>query len=174
MAINYGQGIGAFNNPMGMQTNTAYMNPEWGLGAGSGQAGFQSPAMASAPMGGQGAQGGGMMGALGWGNESGQASGMFPEAPGQAGAGGMFGNMNWNALGNIANLIGGFGGLYSAFQGTKIAKDSLNLQREAFQKNLANQTKSYNTALSDRARARGVMESASSADTDKYIRDNSL
>lgn len=172
MAINYGQGIGSFSNPMGMQTDTAWMNPSWGIGGGG--MGGAAPAMAQAPTATNFGNGQGMMGALGWGSD-GLASSQFPMAPtGGQTAGGMFGNMNWNALGNIANLIGGFGGLYSAYQGTKIAKDSLNLQREAYQKNLANQTKSYNTALSDRAKTRGVMEGSSSADVDKYIRDNSL
>lgn len=174
MAINYGAGIGAFSNPLGIQTNTAYLNPDWGLGSNTGMSAIaQSPMMAQAPVT-TAMQGGGMLDALGWGG-NGTATSVFPAAPGMSNsAGGIFGNMNWNALGNIANLIGGFGGLYSAYQGTKIAKDSLNLQREAYQKNLANQTKSYNTALSDRARTRGVMEGSSSADVDKYIRDNSL
>lgn len=102
----------------------------------------------------------------------------FPQIPGMAQQGGIFGGQgggfNWNALGNIANLIGGFGSLYSAFQGAKVAKESLALQREAYQTNLANQRKSYNTALEDRARTRGVMEGSDPSAVDKYIRDNSL
>lgn len=128
--------------------------------------------------GGQMGMNGGMSDVLGTG------SNYFPQAPNQGGGfmGGLFGGgqaggqggFNWNALGNISNLIGGFGGLYSAFQGAKIAKQGLALQREAYESNLANQTKSYNTALTDRARSRGVMEGSDSSTVDKYIQDNSL
>lgn len=132
------------------------------------------------------ANSGGQMGMSGGMSEIlGIGSNYYPPAPNQGGGfmsnlfggggqGGQGGGFNWNALGNISNLIGGLGGLYSAFQGAKIAKQGLALQTEAYRTNLANQTKSYNTALSDRARSRGVMEGSDSSAVDKYIKDNSL
>lgn len=96
-------------------------------------------------------------------------------AMGGAGAGGFGGMLNGiGGLQGLSSIIGSIGSLYGAFQGAKLARDSLNFQREAYGKNLENQTKSYNTALSDRARSRGVMAGQTSDQVDDYINSNKL
>ena len=72
---------------------------------------------------------------------------------GTDGKGGNFFGENGAAsigLGAIQTL----GSLWNSFQQTKLAKKSLELQTRAFETNLANQTKTYNTALEDRINAR--------------------
>ncbi len=72
------------------------------------------------------------------------------------GAGGFFGKGGGAglALGGIQTL----GSLWSSFQQTKLAKKTLNFQRDAFNTNLANATKVYNNSLEDRIRARFATE----------------
>lgn len=106
-------------------------------------------------------------------------AGVMPPTPaggaGAAGApaGGKFGNF----LGNFANLAEGLSGLGQLYIGLKslgIAKDQLAFSKEAYRTNLANQTKSYNTALEDRIRSRYVTEGRSSADADAYLARNNM
>lgn len=82
------------------------------------------------------------------------------------------GNLNLNNLQTLTGVIGTLGTLYGAFQQHKLAKDSFNFQKEAYEKNMANQTKSYNTALEDRINARYAQERRSGADD--YIKKHSL
>ena len=65
-------------------------------------------------------------------------------------------------------------GLYNAYNSNKLAKQQLRFSRNFANANLANQTQSYNTALADRARSRGVMEGQSQAQVDSYIAANRL
>ena len=65
-------------------------------------------------------------------------------------------------------------GLYNAYNSNKMAKQQLRFSRNFANANLANQTQSYNTALSDRARSRGVMEGQNQAQVDSYIAANRL
>lgn len=77
-------------------------------------------------------------------------------------------------VGNIASLLGSIGSIYGAMQSYGLAKDSLDFSKETFKTNLANQTKSYNTALEDRARSRYSQEGGSQSDADDYVRKNRL
>lgn len=77
-------------------------------------------------------------------------------------------------VGNIASLLGSIGSIYGAMKSYGLAKDSLNFSKEAFRTNLENQTKSYNTALEDRARSRYAQEGGSQSDADEYVRRNRL
>ena len=61
------------------------------------------------------------------------------------------------------------GGLIAAFGSLGLARDSFNLQKDVLNTNLNNQIKSYNTALEDKARSRGVMEGQSSSEVQSYI-----
>ncbi len=66
------------------------------------------------------------------------------------------------------------GNLWGSFQSTKLAKDSFNFQKGMAEKNYANQIKSYNTALTDRATTRGFVQGDSTEAAQQYINDNKL
>ena len=66
------------------------------------------------------------------------------------------------------------GNLWGSFQSNKLAKDSFNFQKGMVEKNYANQIKSYNTALTDRATTRGFVQGDSTEMTQQYINDNKL
>jgi len=51
-------------------------------------------------------------------------------------------------------------GIYAGLKNLSLAKKSFNLQREAYQTNLANQTKSYNTQIGDRIAGRSYATEA--------------
>lgn len=72
------------------------------------------------------------------------------------GAGGFFGKGGGAslALGGIQTL----GSLWSSFQQTKLAKKTLNFQKDAFETNLRNATKVFNNSLQDRIEARFATE----------------
>lgn len=99
--------------------------------------------------------------------------------PGMAmptGAGGVWGTgMNGFQLGRTAvDGLQTIGALWSAWQQNKMAKKQFKFSRDMALTNLANTVKSYNTALADRARSRGVMEGQSQSQVDGYVKDNSL
>lgn len=81
---------------------------------------------------------------------------------------------------NLPTLQLGFGALkslgslYAAFQSNALAKKQFNFQKDAYNQNLTNSIQSYNTALSDRARSRAVMEGQTDAERDAYVSQNSL
>ena len=66
------------------------------------------------------------------------------------------------------------GNLWGSFQSNKLARDSFNFQKGMAEKNYANQIKSYNTALTDRATTRGFVQGDSTDTTQQYISDNKL
>ena len=70
--------------------------------------------------------------------------------------------------------LGTLGDLWSSFQSNKLARDSFNFQKGMAEKNYANQIKSYNTALTDRATTRGFVQGDSTEMTQQYINDNKL
>lgn len=83
--------------------------------------------------------------------------------------------MNMGELGQLG--IEGLGagvGLFNAFNSNKLAKRALGLQLDAFRQNSANQTKSYNTELANRARSRFHMEGGTQAQADAYVQENKL
>lgn len=65
-------------------------------------------------------------------------------------------------------------GLVMGLKQLGLANKQFNFQKQFATTNLANQVKSYNTALSDRLRSRAVMESGSTAGSDQAIAANSL
>lgn len=94
---------------------------------------------------------------------------------GGAGGGGFFGNMN--GMQKAGAIIGGLASLANIFAGFKalsMAKKNMRFQQDFANRNYANQLKSYNTALADRARARGFTEGQSSSQVDEYYNKNKL
>lgn len=86
------------------------------------------------------------------------------------GQGGFFSGGNFAS--NVGTVLGGvqaLGSLWNSFQQHKLAKESLGMQREAFQANLGDQRKSYNSALEDRIRSRYNTEGRSSSEANAYI-----
>ena len=85
-------------------------------------------------------------------------------------------NFGWNA--NTLNFgmqgLMGLGNLWGAWQANKLARDQLNFTKDFANRNLANQTQAYNTALEDRGRTRGFVEGQSSAETQAWIDRNRL
>lgn len=74
------------------------------------------------------------------------------------------------ALGGLKTI----GDIWGAMQAASIAKKQLALSTGVANANLQNQTKSYNTALTDRISSRGVAEGLSPAAVQDYIAKNSL
>lgn len=70
--------------------------------------------------------------------------------------------------------LGTLGDLWGSFQSNKLARDSFNFQKGMAEKNYANQIKSYNTALTDRATTRGFVQGDTADTTQQYISDNKL
>lgn len=72
-------------------------------------------------------------------------------------------------IGSIAQALGSLGGIYTSMQGMKIARDQLNFSKNAWNTNVRNQTQSYNTALEDRLRSRGVAEGRETSEVDQQL-----
>ena len=82
------------------------------------------------------------------------------------------GGMAQIGLGAISTL----GSLWNSFQQNKIAKKSLALQERTFETNLANQTQTYNTELTDRIENRYRSEGRENyqEQADSYVDKNKL
>lgn len=95
-----------------------------------------------------------------------------PAAPNAPIGGGRLG-----ALG-IANIalsgLQTLGSLWMANKANKLAKKQFNFTKDITETNLANQMQTYNTALADRARSRGVMEGQTAGQVTQYVDANSL
>ena len=100
----------------------------------------------------------------------------FQFQPGQGMPGA--GSFNFGANLPTAQLaLGGIQGaanLFGALNAQRLARDQFNFTRDVTNTNLNNSISSYNTALGDRARARGVAEGQSQSDIDDYISRNRL
>ena len=73
------------------------------------------------------------------------------------------------------NAFTSLGSLWAAFKGLNQAKREFEFNKRITEKNLANSTKSYNTALEDKARARASASgNMSKEDIQKYIALNQL
>lgn len=77
----------------------------------------------------------------------------------------------WTALQGLSTV----GNLWGAFQGNKLARKQLSLATDAYNTNLTNQIKSYNTQLEDRIRGRHSPTNAiGQAEADRQIAANKL
>lgn len=73
-------------------------------------------------------------------------------------------------LGALQSIIG----FQGASKANKLARDQFKFTKDVTNTNLANQIKSYNTALTDRSNTRAVMEGRDQASSDRYIEQNRL
>lgn len=96
-------------------------------------------------------------------------------------AGGMFGSGSNTGLGfNLGTgqlLLGGvqaIGNLWNAWQAQQLAREQFDFTKGITNTNLANQIQTYNTSLSDRINARGVMQSNTPEEINRYIEENRL
>lgn len=74
-------------------------------------------------------------------------------------------------------VLGGLntlGSLYFGFKQLGLANKQFDFQKQAFETNLANQMKTYNTALEDRSRSRAVVEGQSPEQAQAYIDRNRM
>lgn len=113
----------------------------------------------------------------------GMVSGMTPTAPGMGSLGGSTLGGKLGSMGLGVNMptfqaaldgIGTIGSLWGGLKQLDLAKKQLRFTKEMSNINLGNQTKSYNTAIQDRARSRGAVEGQSQSQVDDYIARNSL
>ena len=74
------------------------------------------------------------------------------------------------ALGALQTL----GNLWNSFQQVKIARDTLNFQKKAYQTNLANTEKDYNTRLESDANYSYQVSGKTQDQADQYVREHSL
>lgn len=74
---------------------------------------------------------------------------------------------NGETIGLGVNALGALVGGFNSFRNYGLAKDNFNLQKRAFETNLANSTRSYNTSLEDRIRGRSSEQSE--ADIQAYL-----
>lgn len=84
--------------------------------------------------------------------------------------------LGWNTqtLGTAIQGLSALGNLWNAWQSNSLAKKQYNLAKEAYETNMSNSIKSYNTALTDRIRARAAMETGDSSAYDDYLEENKL
>lgn len=92
----------------------------------------------------------------------------------ETGTGSLWDSMKGIPLGSIMSGIGTLGNLWGANRALGLARDQFNFQKDFANTNLANQIKSYNTALEDRARSRAVVEGQSQDTAQEYIDRNRL
>lgn len=86
----------------------------------------------------------------------------------------LWGTMKDLPIGSIMDGIGTLGNLWGANRALGLARDQFAFQKDFANTNLANQIKSYNTALEDRARSRAVAEGRSQESAQEYIDRNRM
>lgn len=79
-----------------------------------------------------------------------------------------------DGLGTAMDGLGSLGGIYTSLKGLGLAKDQMNFQKQAFNTNMTNQTKTYNTALEDRVRSRTHAEGGTPQQAEQYLSKNKL
>lgn len=113
-----------------------------------------------------------------WGNDP-TVTGSYGDAPTFNPMGNQQGgsDLGWN-MGTLNTGFKGLatlGNLWGAFQGNKLARKQLSLATDAYNTNLTNSIKSYNTQLEDRIRGRySSGNAAGQAEADRQIEANKL
>lgn len=70
--------------------------------------------------------------------------------------------------------IGALGNIWGAFQAQSLARKQFDFTKNMAERNLANQTQSYNTALTDRINSRTKMQGGTDEDAQAYLNQNRL
>jgi len=86
-------------------------------------------------------------------------------------------DLSWNnaTLGTAFKGLATLGSLWGAFQGNKLARKQFSAAQDAYNTNVTNQIKSYNTSLEDRIRSRYVHnDKAGQAEATRQIEANKL
>lgn len=89
-------------------------------------------------------------------------------------AGGLFDIEGLTGLGALnlgGQLLGSLGGIYGGMQQYKLGRDSLNFQKDAFNRNMENQRKLVNSQLSDRQAARVNANPGNARSVDDYMKE---
>jgi hypothetical protein len=84
------------------------------------------------------------------------------------------GTFNFDGLGTITDGLATIGSLWSSWQQTKLAKETLAFNKASYQENLANEKQSYNTTLQGRTQAEFMAEGRSMDEVDAYYNENKL
>lgn len=100
-----------------------------------------------------------------------QASSWLKNLPGNGGLDFGF-NIPTAQLG--LGALNSVGGLWGGLQAQKLARDQFNFTKNMATTNLANQTQSYNTALTDKINARAKTQGMTSQETQAYLDKNRL
>lgn len=97
-----------------------------------------------------------------------------PGMPGTGGGSG-WGDAPGLAKANLAlSGLSTIGNLWASMKQLKLAKQQFGFQRDFANANFANQLRSYNTSIEDRARSRGFTEGQSQDQIQRYVSENSL
>lgn len=83
-------------------------------------------------------------------------------------------NNTFQGIGTIMQGVGSLGSLYTGLQQLGLARDSYNLQKDAYNTNLANSVSEYNTNLEDKIRGRTSDYSGKEADVQSYLSSHKL
>jgi hypothetical protein len=109
-----------------------------------------------------------------WGNDP-TVTGSYGDAPTFDPTGNQQGGWNTDTLQTGLQGLATIGNLWGAFQGNKLARKQLSLATDAYNTNLTNQIKSYNTQLEDRIRGRyAPTNAAGQAEATRQIEANKL
>ncbi len=87
----------------------------------------------------------------------------------------LFGDNNQvGAIQGVAGLLGTGLNMYTGWKGLQMAEDQFNFQKDAFNKNYANQTKLINSQLRDRQQARYAANPHAYQKPDDYMKENKV
>lgn len=86
----------------------------------------------------------------------------------------MGGGYDFGAIASLTESLGDLANIYSSFRANRIARDTLDFQRDSFQKNFANQVSTFNMNLEDRAHNRARQAGQTTAEAEAYINKHRL
>lgn len=97
-----------------------------------------------------------------------------PEGLGEKEGGWMAGLGGMEGLKSIGSGIQAAGNIFMAFQNNKLAREQFSFQKDAYRRNLANESQAYNTNLAGSAKAAMGFEGRSQDEIDTYVANNRI